>query len=83
MQPYWLAATAHPPATAARVAKAAKVSAIPTGIGNPLRTNGRSARAKTKGRTGSTQELRIVRTTPQETSRKEDHDGLDARLRRA
>ena len=63
-RPYWFAATAHPPATAASVATAAKVSAMPNSIGNPLRTNGRSARANTKGRTGRMQGLTMVRTPP-------------------
>jgi hypothetical protein len=63
-RPYWLAATAQPPATAASVATAAKVTAMPTSIGNPLRTKGRSALANTKGRTGRMQGLTMVRTPP-------------------
>ena len=42
MRPYWLASTAQPPPTAASVATAAKVSAMPASIGSPLRRNGRS-----------------------------------------
>ena len=38
MRPYRLASTAQPPPTAASVATAAKVSAMPASIGNPLRT---------------------------------------------
>ena len=49
-----------PPATAANVATAAKVTAIPTSIGKPLCTKGRDAPAKTKGKTGRMHGLMIV-----------------------
>ena len=52
IRPYSLAWTAHAPPTAASVATAANVTAIPMSRGSPLRTNGWSARAKTKGSTG-------------------------------
>ena len=39
-------------------------SAMPISIGSPLSTNGRSARANTKGSTGRMQGLRIVSTPP-------------------
>ena len=64
MRPYRLASTAQPPPTAASVAMAAKVSAMPASIGNPWRRNGLPALANTKGRTGRMQGLRIVRTPP-------------------
>jgi hypothetical protein len=44
----WLAATAQPPATAARVATVAKVTAMPTSVGNPLRAKGRGRPARTR-----------------------------------
>ena len=46
------------------VATAAKVSAMPTSIGAPLRRNGRSARANTNGSTGRMHGLRMVSTPP-------------------
>jgi hypothetical protein len=51
-------------AAAASVATAAKVTAMPASIGNPLRAKGRSALANTKGRTGMMQGLTMVRTPP-------------------
>jgi len=63
-RPIAFARTAQPPPTAARVATIAKVAAIPASIGSVLRTNGRSARAKTKGSTGRMHGLRIVRMPP-------------------
>lgn len=54
----------RPPATAAKVATAANVAAMPTSIGSPLRKNGWSARANTKGSTGRIQGLTIVSTPP-------------------
>ena len=39
-RPYWLAWTAHPPPTAASVATAAKVDAMPARSGRPLLTKG-------------------------------------------
>ena len=64
MRPYRLTSTAQPPPTAASVATAANVSAMPASIGNPLRRNGRPAPANTKGSTGRMQGLRMVRTPP-------------------
>jgi hypothetical protein len=61
-RPASLARTAHPPPSAARVATPAKVTAMPTSSGKPLRMKGRSARAKTKGSTGRMHGLTIVRT---------------------
>jgi hypothetical protein len=63
-RPALLAATAHPPPTAARVATPAKVIAMPAKSGKPLRRNGRSARANTNGSTGRMQGLRMVRMPP-------------------
>ena len=63
-RPYWLAATAQPPPTAASVATTAKVSAMPSSSGRPLLTKGCSARANTKGSTGRMQGLRMVKTPP-------------------
>ncbi len=56
-RPYSFACTAQPPPTAASVATAANVAAMPTSIGSPLLTNARSDRANTKGSTGKMQEL--------------------------
>src|SRR6516225_6957106 len=63
-RPYWFASTTHPPATAANVAIAANVTAMPTNIGRPLFAKGRSARANTNGSTGRIQGLMMVRTPP-------------------
>ena len=63
-RPYRFASTTHPPPTAASVATAVNVAAIPMRRGSPLRTKGRSARAKTKGRTGRMHGLTIVSTPP-------------------
>ena len=60
-RPASLARTAHPPPSAARLATPAKVTAMPINNGKPFLTNGLSARAKTKGRTGNMQGLTIVR----------------------
>jgi hypothetical protein len=59
-----LACTAQPPPSAASVATAAKVAAMPTSIGSVLRRKGWPARAKTNGRTGRMQGLTMVRTPP-------------------
>ena len=63
-RPTALACTAQLPATEARLATAAKARHRPTSIGKPLLTNVRSARAKTKGRTGRMQGLTMVSTPP-------------------
>ena len=52
------------PPTAASVATPAKVNAMPTSIGSPLRRNGCSARANTNGSTGRMHGLTIVSTPP-------------------
>ena len=49
---------------AASVATSAKVSAIPTSNGRPLRTKGCPVRAKTNGSTGRMQGLTMVSTPP-------------------
>jgi hypothetical protein len=59
-----LAETTQPPATDASVATTANAKAMPTSIGRPLRKNGRSARASTKGITGRMQGLTMVNTPP-------------------
>ncbi len=64
MRPYWFAWIAQLPPSVASVAMAAKVSAMPSSSGNPERTKGWSARAKTNGRTGRMHGLTIVRTPP-------------------
>jgi len=64
MRPNWLARTAQPPPTVARLATMAKVTAMPARSGRPLLRNGWSERAKTKGRTGRMHGLRMVRMPP-------------------
>jgi hypothetical protein len=64
MRPYSFAWIAQAPPTAASVATAANVTAIPISRGSPLLTNGWSARAKTNGSTGRMHGLRIVKTPP-------------------
>src|ERR1700716_4159081 len=59
--------TAHEPPTAASVATAANVSAIPANKGRPLLRKGWSARAKTKGSTGRMHGLRMVSMPPRNT----------------
>jgi hypothetical protein len=54
------ATTAQPPATAARLATAAKAAARPSNIGNMPRLNGWSARARTKGRIGKMHGVAMV-----------------------
>ena len=61
-RPYWFALTAQPPRPRPVSRSAAKVTAIPASSGSPLRENGRSARAKTKGSTGRMHGLTMVRT---------------------
>ncbi|MNL34223.1 hypothetical protein D3C87_1561860 [compost metagenome] len=63
-RPYSLALIAQLPPTAASVATAQKVAAIPVSRGSVLRRNGCPARAKTKGRMGRIQGLRIVSAPP-------------------
>jgi hypothetical protein len=63
-RPTRLASTAQPPPIVARLAMAAKDRAMPISKGRPLLTNGRSARAKTKGSTGRMHGLKMVRTPP-------------------
>jgi len=63
-RPYSFTCTAQPPPTAASVATAANVAAMPTRIGRPLPMNRRSDRANTNGSTGRMQGLMIVRTPP-------------------
>src|SRR4051812_21774828 len=59
-RPYSFASTAQLPPIAASVATPAKVNAMPTSIGSPLRRNGCSARANTNGSTGRMHGLTIV-----------------------
>src|SRR3982074_3647834 len=59
--------TAHEPPTAASVATAANVSAIPANKGRPLLRKGWSARAKKKGSTGRMHGLRMVSMPPRNT----------------
>ncbi len=68
-RPNSFARTTQPPPTAASVATAANVNAMPTSMGSTLRTNGCPARAKTNGNTGRTHGLRIVNTPPKYASR--------------
>ncbi len=63
-RPQVLSCTTQCPPTAASVATAAKVSAMPMSIGRPLRANGRSARANTNGSTGRMHGLTMVSTPP-------------------
>ena len=66
-------ATAQPPPTAASVATAAKVTAMPASIGSPLRRNGWSARAKTKGSTGRMHGLTMVSDAAEIGQAEQDH----------
>jgi hypothetical protein len=63
-RPIWLACATHWLPTAARLATTANISVMPTSSGNPLRRNGRSERANTKGSTGRMHGLRMVSTPP-------------------
>jgi hypothetical protein len=62
-----LTLTAQDPPTAASVAIAAKVMAMPANMGRPLVRNFCSERANTKGSTGKMQGLRMVSTPPRNT----------------
>jgi hypothetical protein len=64
IRPNWLARTAQPPPTVARLATRAKVIDIPASSGKPLLRKGWSERAKTNGSTGRMHGLKIVRTPP-------------------
>jgi hypothetical protein len=59
-----LACTAQPLPTAASVATPAKLIAMPSNSGRPLRTKGWSERANTNGSTGRMHGLRMVSTPP-------------------
>ena len=61
-RPISFACTAQLPPTAASVATAAKVAAMPTSIGRTLRAKGWPAREKTNGRIGRIQGLTMVST---------------------
>ena len=61
-RPISFACTAQLPPTAASVATALKVAAMPTNIGKTLRAKGRPAREKTNGRMGRIQGLTMVST---------------------
>src|SRR5882757_6787877 len=68
MRPYWLTRTAQDPPTAASVAIAANVMAMPASMGRPLVRNFCSDRANTKGITGRMQGLKMVSTPPKYTN---------------
>jgi hypothetical protein len=61
-RPYWLTRTAHAPPTAASVAMAANVPAMPTSSGRPSVRKRRSERANTNGSTGRMHGLNMVST---------------------
>jgi hypothetical protein len=61
-RPTSFACTAQLPPTAASVATAAKVAAMPASIGRTLRAKGWPAREKTNGRIGRIQGLTMVST---------------------